>query len=54
MSPMIGSLLGCCAHAAKRPRSRAAKQWNELAAFQMIELHSISHQPEPECRISNR
>jgi hypothetical protein len=32
---------------------RATKQRDELASFQLIELHSVPCQPGPECRISN-
>src|SRR5262249_6819444 len=39
----------------ERPRCcrRTAEQRDQLAAFQTIELHSISDQPEANCRISN-
>jgi hypothetical protein len=37
-----------------RPRSRrAAEQRDELAAFQLIEWHSVPCQREPGCKISN-
>src|SRR5260370_21399492 len=38
----------------ERPIScRAAEQRDEIAAFQLIELHSVPCQPGPPCRISN-
>ncbi len=37
----------------ERPRRRAAEQRDELAPFQLIELHSVPRQPGPDCRISN-
>ena len=35
-----------------RPRSRAAEQRDELAAFQLIELHLVPHDPGAHNRIS--
>src|SRR5262245_45269763 len=32
---------------------RAAEQRDELAAFQLVELHSVPHQPGPDRRISD-
>src|SRR5262249_1921071 len=38
----------------ERPcRRSAAEQRDELAAVQLIELHSVPYQPGPDCRISN-
>ena len=38
----------------ERPRyRRAAEERDEMAAFQLIELHSVPHQPGPDCKISN-
>jgi hypothetical protein len=42
-NPMTGSLPGCCARAAS---GRAAEQRDEVAAFQLIELHHQCRQPE--------
>ena len=45
------SLLRSCS---ERPcHRRGAQQRDELAPFQLIELHPISRQPAPNCRISN-
>jgi hypothetical protein len=33
---------------------RAAEQRDEVAPFQLIELHSVPRQPGPDYRISNR
>src|SRR5262245_49918680 len=37
----------------QRPRSRAAKQSDELAAFQLVKWHSVAHQPGPNTKVSN-
>src|SRR5262249_10847708 len=37
----------------ERPRRRRAAEQDELAPFQLIELHSVSQQPGPDCKISN-
>jgi hypothetical protein len=37
----------------ERSRRRTTEQRYELAAFQLIELHSVPHQPGPDCKISN-
>src|SRR5262245_6429940 len=38
----------------ERPSSgRAAEQRDELAPFQLVELHSVPSQPGPDCRISD-
>src|SRR6516162_1373515 len=37
----------------KRPRCRAAEQRDEVASFQLIELHLVPRQPGPVCRITN-
>src|SRR5262245_5501159 len=37
----------------ERPRRRSTEQRDEVAAPQVGESHSVSSQPEPNCRISN-
>jgi hypothetical protein len=38
---MVGSFPGCCARRERPPCRRAAEQRDEVASFQLIELHSI-------------
>jgi hypothetical protein len=42
MNPVVGTF-GCCCARRERPRRCAAEQRDELAAFQLIELHSDPH-----------
>jgi hypothetical protein len=45
-NPITGIAV-CCARR-QRPCRRAADESDELAAFQLIELHLVHHQPDPE------
>jgi hypothetical protein len=37
----------------ERPSRRAAEKCDEVASFQLIELHLVPRQPGPVCRITN-
>jgi hypothetical protein len=54
---LLALLLGkrhCSKVTRERPcRRRAAQKRDELAASQLVELHSVPRQPGPDCRISN-